>query len=129
MTDRQRKFREQYMGKVSPLYNGLLHISVMYAAGIAGLWYCASQLSGVTWEWLIAIPVFLNQRASAAKAPAPSASMRLHRNIQLDPEAWLGVIIRLEEQGRHQEAIENLRLFRRKYPDHDLPDVLRKLDP
>ena len=59
MTDRQRKFREQYMGKVSPLYNGLLHITVMYAAGIAGLWYCVSQLSGVTWEWLMAIPVFL----------------------------------------------------------------------
>lgn len=59
MTDRQRKFREQYMGKVSPLYNGLLHITVMYGAGIAGLWYCASHLSGVTWEWLIAIPVFL----------------------------------------------------------------------
>ena len=69
------------------------------------------------------------KRASAAKAPAPSASMPLHRNIQLDPEAWLDEIIRLEEQGRHQEAIENLRLFRRKYPDHDLPDVLRKLDP
>lgn len=69
------------------------------------------------------------KRASAAKAPAPSASMRLHRNIQLDPEAWLGEIIRLEEQGRHQEAIENLRLFRRKYPDHALPDALRNLDP
>jgi len=59
MTERQRKFRAQYMGKVSPLYNGLLHIGVMYAAGIAGIWYCASRLDGAGWEWLIAIPVFI----------------------------------------------------------------------
>lgn len=59
MTERQRKFRAQYVGKISPFYNGLVHISVMYAAGIAALWYSSQQLSGVTWEWLIAIPVFL----------------------------------------------------------------------
>lgn len=59
MTERQRAFREQYKSKISPFYNGLLHIGVIYCAGFAALWYCASQLSGVTWEWLIAIPVFL----------------------------------------------------------------------
>ena len=59
MTTRQRNFREQYKSKISPLYNGLLHIGVMYSAGIAALWYCASRLSGATWEWLLVIPVFL----------------------------------------------------------------------
>lgn len=59
MTERQRKFREQYKSRISPLYNGLLHIGVMYGVGIAALVYCASQLNGVTWEWLLAIPVFL----------------------------------------------------------------------
>lgn len=59
MTERQRAFREQYKSKISPFYNGLLHIAVMYSAGIAALWYCASQLSGVTWEWLLVLPVFL----------------------------------------------------------------------
>ena len=28
MSERQRKFREQYKADISPLYNGLLHIGV-----------------------------------------------------------------------------------------------------
>ncbi len=59
MTDRQRKFREQYKSRISPLYNGLLHIGVMYGVGIGAIWYSVSQMSGVSWEWLLAIPVFL----------------------------------------------------------------------
>lgn len=59
MTERQRKFREQYKSNISPLYNGLLHIGVMYGVGIAAIWYCVSQISGLGWEWLVAIPVFL----------------------------------------------------------------------
>lgn len=37
MTERQRKFREQYKSEISPLYNGLLHIAVMYGVGITGV--------------------------------------------------------------------------------------------
>jgi hypothetical protein len=59
MTERQRKFREQYKSKISPLYNGLVHIAVMYAAGVAAIGYCAGKLSGTGWEWLLVIPVFL----------------------------------------------------------------------
>lgn len=59
MTERQRKFREQYKSEISPLYNGLLHIGVMYGVGIAGIWYCLTQIQGAGWEWLVAIPVFL----------------------------------------------------------------------
>ncbi len=58
MTERQRRFREQYQSEISPLYNGLLHIGVMYAAGIAALWFCATRLQGVGWDWLIVIPTF-----------------------------------------------------------------------
>jgi hypothetical protein len=59
MSERQRKFREEYKADISPLYNGLLHIGVMYAVGIAAVWYCLSQLQGARWEWLVVIPVFL----------------------------------------------------------------------
>ena len=59
MSERQRRFREQYRSDISPLYNGLVHIGVMYAAGILAIWYCLTQLQGATWEWLIAIPVFV----------------------------------------------------------------------
>lgn len=59
MSERQRKFREQYKAKISPYYNGLLHIGVMYSFGIAALWYCFNKLENPTWEWLLIIPVFL----------------------------------------------------------------------
>jgi hypothetical protein len=59
MTDKQRRFREQYKGKISPFYNGLLHISVMYGVGIAAIAYCASNLQDSGWEWALILPVFL----------------------------------------------------------------------
>ena len=57
MTERQRKFREEYLAQVSPWYNGLLHIGVMYTAGIAAIWWCVSRMQNPTWEWLLTIPV------------------------------------------------------------------------
>ncbi len=59
MTEKQRKFREQYKADISPMYNGLLHIIVMYGVGIAAIWYSASQIENLGWEWLIAVPVFI----------------------------------------------------------------------
>lgn len=59
MTERQRLFREQYKADISPFYNGLLHIGVMYAAGIAAVWHCLGQMHGAGWEWLLALPVFV----------------------------------------------------------------------
>jgi hypothetical protein len=59
MTERQRKFRENYKSNISPFYNGLLHISVLYCAGIVAIWYCASHLRAASWEWLLVIPVFI----------------------------------------------------------------------
>ena len=57
MTERQRKFREQYVANISPWYNGLLHIGVMYAAGIGAIAWCVSRMQDPTWEWLLVIPV------------------------------------------------------------------------
>jgi len=57
MTERQKKFRESYVNQISPFYNGLLHIGVMYAAGFTAIYYCASQLDNPTWAWLTIIPV------------------------------------------------------------------------
>jgi hypothetical protein len=59
MTERQRKFREQYKADISPLYNGLVHIGVIYVAGIAAIWHCLSRMHGAGWEWATAIPVFI----------------------------------------------------------------------
>jgi len=57
MTERQRKFREQYLAQISPLYNGLVHIGVMCTAGIAAIWWCVSRIHNPTWEWLLILPV------------------------------------------------------------------------
>jgi len=57
MTERQRKFREKYVSEISPWYSGLVHIMVMYGAGIAAIWYCVAHMHGATWEWLLIVPV------------------------------------------------------------------------
>lgn len=59
MTERQRTFREQYRADISPLYNGLLHIAVIYGVGVAAIWYSVQQLRAPGWEWWIALPVFI----------------------------------------------------------------------
>src|SRR2546421_621442 len=57
MTERQRQFREKYVSQISPWYHGLVHIGVMYGAGIAAIWWCVSRMQGATWEWLLIVPV------------------------------------------------------------------------
>jgi low affinity Fe/Cu permease len=57
MTERQRKFREKYVSEISPWYSGLLHIAVMYTAGIAAIVWCLGRMQNATWEWLLVIPV------------------------------------------------------------------------
>ena len=59
MTERQRRFREQYRAAISRWYSGLVHIGVMYGAGIAAIIYCVSQLQNARWEWLLLIPVLI----------------------------------------------------------------------
>src|SRR5918993_5114929 len=59
MTERQRRFREQYRAAISRWYSGIVHIGVMYSAGIAAIWYCVSQLQNARWEWLLLIPVLI----------------------------------------------------------------------
>lgn len=59
MTERQRKFRDQYVADISPWYNGLVHIGVMYVVGIAAVAWCISQVHGATWEWALILPVAL----------------------------------------------------------------------
>lgn len=58
MSERQRQFREEYKSQISPLYNGLVHVGVMYAVGIALIWWCLSRMQDAGWEWLLVIPIF-----------------------------------------------------------------------
>ncbi|MFC4821538.1 hypothetical protein [Dokdonella ginsengisoli] len=68
------------------------------------------------------------KRERSAGMSAPSSSVELRRDTQLAPEVWLARIEQLVRQGRRQQAIESLQLFRRAHPDWQLPESLRELD-
>ena len=57
MTERQRKFREQYVAQISPWYNGVVHVLVTFGVGIAAIAWCVSRMQDARWEWLLLIPV------------------------------------------------------------------------
>jgi hypothetical protein len=59
MSERQGRFRAEYVSKISPLYSGLLHIAVLYGVGAASAYFCLTRVQQATWEWLLAVPVFL----------------------------------------------------------------------
>jgi hypothetical protein len=58
MSERQRRFREEYQAQISPWYNGLVHVGVMYAVGLTVIAWCISRMENPTWEWLLMLPVF-----------------------------------------------------------------------
>jgi hypothetical protein len=47
--------------------------------------------------------------------------------MQRPPGEWLAHIRELERQGRHQQALESLRLFIRAHPDRKVPADLEPL--
>jgi hypothetical protein len=57
-SERQIKFREEYRSNIHPLYNGILHIGVIYLVGLGVISWCLSRLTNATWEWLLVVPVF-----------------------------------------------------------------------
>lgn len=78
-------------------------------------------------------------RQNAAGAPPPAATAPVREADGFDdqppasadsPEvrqAWLQRIRTLLTAGRHDAAVESLQEFRRRYPDVELPDDLRRL--
>lgn len=66
-------------------------------------------------------------RRARRSGPSPTTSVELRRDTQLAPDAWLAHIRQLLHQGRRQQAIESLQLFRRAHPDWTLPAELQDL--
>lgn len=58
-TERQLAFRKDYQAQIHPLYNGPVHIGVIYVVGLSVIAWCVSRLDGARWEWLLVIPVFV----------------------------------------------------------------------
>lgn len=66
-------------------------------------------------------------RGGAIASPAPITSTELRRNMRLPPDRWLDEIRRLQREGQHHWAGENLRLFRRVHPRRAIPADLQPL--
>jgi hypothetical protein len=65
---------------------------------------------------------------SAARAPArESAQSAADIEVTLYPEHWIADIQQMLKNGRRDDAIRNLKSFRKHYPDYTLPDDLRDL--
>ena len=59
ISQRQLRFRQKYQSEIHPLYNGPVHIGVIYVVGMAVIAWCSSRLAHATWEWLLVVPVFV----------------------------------------------------------------------
>ena len=60
ISKRQEAFRADYRERVAPLYSGPLHVVLIYAIGLSGIWYFAQQIHQPTWtDWLIVPATFL----------------------------------------------------------------------
>ncbi|HYM03220.1 MAG TPA: hypothetical protein VET85_09760 [Stellaceae bacterium] len=60
MSRRQAAFREDYRARISPWYNGWLHVVVVYAIGFAAIWLAARHIERPSWaEWLVVPAAFL----------------------------------------------------------------------
>ena len=57
MTERQRKYRENYRQRVAGWYNGWLHILLIYTIGFTALYVYIANLHDVRWWEFLAIPV------------------------------------------------------------------------
>src|SRR5262249_62111934 len=60
MTERQRKYRENYRQRVAGWYNGWLHIALIYIIGFTALYVYLANLRDLRWwEYLIVPVVFM----------------------------------------------------------------------
>ena len=60
MSDRQRKYRDTYRGRINNWYNGWLHVAVIYLLGLGAMTIYIQSLNAIQWwEWLIVPVTFL----------------------------------------------------------------------
>jgi hypothetical protein len=56
MTERQRKYRENYRERVAGWYNGWLHILLIYTIGFTALYVYIANLHDVRWWEILSSP-------------------------------------------------------------------------
>jgi hypothetical protein len=57
---RQAAFREEYRRRISPWYQGWAHVALIYAIGVATIWYAVGRIHAPSLsEWLVVPAAFL----------------------------------------------------------------------
>ena len=57
MSQRQMAFRADFRTRITPAYYGWAHVVLVYALGIAAIWYCARPVANPAWYEYLVIPV------------------------------------------------------------------------
>jgi Fatty acid hydroxylase superfamily len=56
MSQRQAAFRADFRTRIAHAYSGWMHVALIYALGLAAIWYCARQIAGPAWYEFLVIP-------------------------------------------------------------------------
>lgn len=69
------------------------------------------------------------QAAAARQSASPALAGAIGEKVEAKPETpeqWLERIAKLREANRQKEADESLAEFRRRYPEYEIPEAMRK---
>ena len=57
LSQRQAAFRADFRTRIAPAYFGWAHVALIYALGLAAIWFCARQVASPAWYEFLVIPV------------------------------------------------------------------------
>ena len=104
MSPRQAAFRAAYRAQIAPLYEGRVHVALIYVIGGAAIWYAAQHVHSATWvDWTV-VPL--------AVVLANIFEWFLHAKVMHRPRAGLMGIYRRHTLAHHQ-------FFTQEEPFHD----------
>lgn len=99
LSRRQQAFRADFRGKIGRLYHGWAHVALIYAIGLAAIWYFARQVQAPAWyEWLIVPVAFL---------AANTFEWWIHKYVMHRPIPGLMGIYKRHTLAHHQFFTEN----------------------
>jgi hypothetical protein len=110
MSQRQADFRADFRMRIAPAYSGWMHVALIYALGLAAIWYCARQIANPRWYEFLVVPL--------AFCISNAFEWWIHRHVMHRPVKGFMGIYKRHTLAHHQfftetePAIDNTRDFR-----------------
>ncbi len=57
MSRRQQAFRTDFRTRIAAAYHGWAHVALIFAIGVAAIWFCASRIDRPAWPAFLMIPI------------------------------------------------------------------------